>query len=425
MPQPIDYSGAFAQNRPDSGLLAPIQQAMQIGNMRAVREQNAQKQALLNQQLELQQLEKQEVEAGVNSYLENRDPQLLRDMMLKFPNEAERFKATLDQVGEQNKKGLISINQRLYSAIHSDRPDIAIQLANEAAEAYENKGDVQTASNFKHAAKMIENDPEAAEVTVGSMLASVLPEDKWAENIERLGGLGRGIEAKEADIAKTKAETFKAKTDQQKITQDIAFAKKKLDQYGKGVIPEEDRVKATDDLRDEYDKKSQSFINVKNAMDDLEKAAKMGTGPGDLALVFRFTNVLDDGVAVMEGDVINAKNAGGKVQRLAGLWNELSEGTSFRDEAARQKFVDVARSFYENAQSNHKKVSKGLKALAEKRKLDWEDIQTYDPYSPNGESEQDLGKSKGLIYKTPSGKQIKFSSQAAYDAFQQKIKGSN
>jgi hypothetical protein len=88
--------------------------------------------------------------------------------------------------------------------------------------------------------------------------------------------------------------------------------------------------------------------DIRSAANDLESLKKIRGGAASLALVFKFMNVLDPGVAVQESDVANAKSASGVLPQFTNMFNQLAAGETI-DEKTASDFVRVAKSLANNA----------------------------------------------------------------------------
>ena len=107
-------------------------------------------------------------------------------------------------------------------------------------------------------------------------------------------------------------------------------------------------AKDVQSLDKDFRSMSDSANSIYTAAKDLEALENLGGGAAALGLVFKFMNVLDPGVSVQEGDVANAKNAGGVPAKILNMYNNLAQGGEMDAKTARE-FIKVAKTLSNNA----------------------------------------------------------------------------
>ena len=78
-------------------------------------------------------------------------------------------------------------------------------------------------------------------------------------------------------------------------------------------------------------------------------ASELGTGAGDLALIFGFMKVLDPRSTVREGEFASAANAGGVVENVRNQYNKVLEGTLLTPQV-RAQFITSANALFAKQQ---------------------------------------------------------------------------
>ena len=98
-------------------------------------------------------------------------------------------------------------------------------------------------------------------------------------------------------------------------------------------------------LRDEFDKRSATFVQTQEAFDKITRAAGKGSAAGDLSLIFGFMKMVDPGSTVREGEFATAQNAAGWTERAKALYNRAVDGTRLTGDT-RQDFLNQASEIY-------------------------------------------------------------------------------
>ncbi|MBC6816929.1 hypothetical protein CKK01_05205, partial [Acinetobacter baumannii] len=86
-----------------------------------------------------------------------------------YPQLSENLKRAYDTMDDGQRKNTLSLASQSYAALANNQPDIAKQVLNNAVTAFENSGNKKDANTAKGYIKMIENNPSAAQVVLGSL----------------------------------------------------------------------------------------------------------------------------------------------------------------------------------------------------------------------------------------------------------------
>ena len=122
-------------------------------------------------------------------------------------------------------------------------------------------------------------------------------------------------------------------------------------------------------LRDEHQKLSKSFIDVRDSYGRIQESAKDPSAAGDLALIFNYMKMLDPGSTVREGEFATAQNAAGVPERVVSMYNRAMSGERLADNT-RSDFLKRSGSLYKRQLTSQRDLDKTYKALANRLKVD-------------------------------------------------------
>lgn len=105
-----------------------------------------------------------------------------------------------------------------------------------------------------------------------------------------------------------------------------------------------------DDVRTDPDVKD--FVAIRDGYERIKTGANLGTGPGDLAIIFGYMKMLDPTSVVRETEFSNAETAIGYAQKALNLPDKFLKGTRLTQEG-RQFFVNAAERLYETKKVNY------------------------------------------------------------------------
>lgn len=133
------------------------------------------------------------------------------------------------------------------------------------------------------------------------------------------------------------------------------------------------------DLRKEFTTQVKPFIELGQAYQKIETAAKNPSPAGDIALVYGFMKVLDPGSVVREGEFATAQNAGSVPQSVINMYNKALTGERL-GENTRLDFLSQARNIIESQRQVSGDVVQRYSDIAKRSKLNPEQV-VFDPFS--------------------------------------------
>ncbi|MFW1923708.1 hypothetical protein [Acinetobacter geminorum] len=218
MVQPIDYT---------LDVVNPVQSSLQgfTGGLQLGMAVEDRKRAVAQAQRD--QLAKEQMNKDLFDLSQNPSYEGYTQVMTKYPQLAENLKRAYDTMDAGKQQTTFSLASQAYAALSSQRPEIAKQVLEDAAIAYDNSGNKQDAGVLRGYLKMIDTSPEAARTSIGMLMSSVNP-DKFKDIYSTLGGEQRANEMQPYDIAESKAKTglTNAQTQGQVINNQYAPAEK-------------------------------------------------------------------------------------------------------------------------------------------------------------------------------------------------------
>lgn len=117
-----------------------------------------------------------------------------------------------------------------------------------------------------------------------------------------------------------------------------------------GEKPKDEKPKLGDfnTLADNYrqEKDVSNFTTIRDYYKRMESSSKLGTGPGDLSLIFSFMKVLDPTSVVRETEFSNAEQAVGRLQQFFNVPKGWVQGTRLT-QAGRAGFMRAAKEIYD------------------------------------------------------------------------------
>jgi hypothetical protein len=140
---------------------------------------------------------------------------------------------------------------------------------------------------------------------------------------------------------------------------------------GKGFANEKD-------LRSEFTAQAKPFVELAQAYQKIETAAKNNTSAGDIALIYGFMKVLDPGSVVREGEFATAANAGGVADTVRNMYNRALSGQRI-GENIRNDFLGQARNIIESQRVLSDDMVARYTGVAQNYKLDPNQV-VFDPF---------------------------------------------
>lgn len=182
-----------------------VTQSMANGFNMAANVDKAQQQ---REQIAIQKAQQSKMNSDLQYLASNPSPENYSKVMTLYPQLSENLKRSYETMDDGKKKTTLSLASQSYAALMNNQPEVAKQVLNDAALAYDNSGQTKDAGVLRGYAKMIENNPSAARTSIGMLMASTNP-DKFADIYGKLGDESRASEMQPLEMAKTEAETGK------------------------------------------------------------------------------------------------------------------------------------------------------------------------------------------------------------------------
>jgi hypothetical protein len=132
------------------------------------------------------------------------------------------------------------------------------------------------------------------------------------------------------------------------------------------------------DIRSEFTTAMKPYVELSQAFQKIESAAKNPSGAGDISLVYGYMKILDPGSVVREGEFATAQNAGGVPDAVRNVYNRAISGQRL-SENVRADFLGQARNLIESQRELSNDVIERYKALANQYKLNPDAI-VFDPF---------------------------------------------
>jgi len=124
-----------------------------------------------------------------------------------------------------------------------------------------------------------------------------------------------------------------------------------------------------DKLRDEHQKLSGTFIDVRDAYGRILTSAEEQTAASDLSLIFNYMKMLDPGSVVREGEFANAQNSAGVPSRIRARYNNVVSGERLAEDT-RADFINQAQGLYKTQLASQSDLDKNYQNLATSYGLD-------------------------------------------------------
>lgn len=201
MPQPNDYSGAFAPVEPSQALMQGIQAGVGIQNLQA---QQAQQQAAMAQQ--------QQQQAAIQKLLSpNRTAEDVQNAIFLMPQMSEHYKRAWEVGSTEQQQARVSEMSQVAAALTLGKPEAAADILTRRVQALENSGgppdQIQAAKSM---IATIQADPQfALGMTMAKLRANPAAKDV-VENIVKLNKDARDQAAAPAELRQKEADATKA-----------------------------------------------------------------------------------------------------------------------------------------------------------------------------------------------------------------------
>lgn len=200
MVQPINY---MVPQQPVADAFAPVAQGFQLGSailQQRQQQEDARQAAALQEQMQ----------ADFGALGASPSPAAVARLMVKYPQMSEQLKRGYDALSSEQQKASTAQIGQVYAAIRAGRTDLAKQMITDGITAAENSGDTQAANAGKSMLRLLDEAPQAAELTGATFLAAALGPDKFAETYGKLGSERRAEEVQGATMLEKQASAKKA-----------------------------------------------------------------------------------------------------------------------------------------------------------------------------------------------------------------------
>lgn len=187
------------------------------------------------------------------------------------------------------------------------------------------------------------------------------------------------------DVIKSNNEKLPASVQEYEYAKNSgAFNGSYTDWQTKGVRDQDKGFSNEKDLNAQYtsDPNIKEYAVVRNNYERIREGAQMGSGAGDIAIIFGYMKMLDPTSVVRENEQATAENAGGVPDQVRNLYNKLMNGDKLPANV-RQMYVDSAGKLYGQVAKNVDDVNTRYKTRAGSWKVDFNNIgvnpEVYDP----------------------------------------------
>ena len=156
------------------------------------------------------------------------------------------------------------------------------------------------------------------------------------------------------------------------------------------IIPAQPKIFANEkELRGEFQAQVKPYIELGQAYQKIETAAKNSSPAGDIALVYGFMKVLDPTSVVREGEFATAQNAGSVPDAVRNMYNKALSGERL-GEKIRSDFLQQARNIVESQRIMSGDLVSRYTEIAKNNKLDPNQV-VFDPFKRVQTPEQIIG----------------------------------
>lgn len=279
------------------------------------------------------------------------------NIITRYPEIAEPIKTAFDVLSPEQKQNKINHYLQIYTALTNNKPDIAIDLINRQADAFENSGHQNDADAARSIAETIKINPDSAKTNGALILASVLGQDKFAENLAKIEETQRAEEKAPYELTEAQAKAQKAAVDAKfaesnaaidlqkkgwditKIQEDIKISKENnriaalnaaiaregnsLKRQEMGLKLEEMKQKRDDAVREKASKALEAFSAIDNSLSTIDRLLK--------------NPELDNVIGSMEGGWF------GDYKAFASLGDEKSDAIATIETLGSQVFLSKAK----------------------------------------------------------------------------------
>ena len=349
-----DVNYNIAPVNPIGGYMQALQMGNMIGGMRSEREQaqaQAEAQRLAAEQKAMKDAQIAEAYEKVNQ--EPTAENYATFSNLVDPEKGKSVREAFSMYTKDQQEAKLAESVNLWASLVSGQPDIAIKFMEDKIEGYKaggNEEEIKKAQTFLDLAKSGEAGLRSATHMIGT-ITSMMPGGKEAmDAYNDFSANNRAEDLHPLNKAKLQAEID-------------AFDEKKKS----GGLD----AKAVSDLEVQLNNSVNTRLTgVRTAStlyENIKASAEMGQGEGDRALVNMFSRMLSPGI-VTASDYAAATSSGGIMGEFSVLKDKVATGDLLTPKQ-REKFVKLAKEFYENAKKESDQQLTGINSIVKTRGL--------------------------------------------------------
>ncbi len=196
---PIDYSGAFAEQTPSGSFMQGVKDGAGMQQLQ-----------LQQQQAERARAMQAQMNADLAQLSQNPTSAAIGKMSIKYPQLSENFKRSFDILEPAQKQAKLEHATQVYTALHNQQPDVAQKILKDQATALRNAGNETDAKAAETMAALIKEHPEFAKTSAGLLISAAVGGEKFAATFGALGGEERAEDLHGAAVSKAESEAVKS-----------------------------------------------------------------------------------------------------------------------------------------------------------------------------------------------------------------------
>jgi len=254
---------------------------------------------------------------------------------------------------EDRQKALLSESANVFAAFASNQPEIGIKFLEDKLEAYKNAGNEKGVRDTQMLVDLAKTGPMGQEAVqnIFGLTISQMPNGKEAiEGVAKHNEDWRAQDLHSLNKAKLQAEI------------DAFDEKKKA-----GGLSSKDVSDLEVQLNNSVNTRLTGVRTASTLYENIKASAEMGQGEGDRALVNMFSRMLSPGI-VTASDYAAATSSGGIMGEFSVLKDKVATGDLLTPKQ-REKFVKLAKEFYENAKKESDQQLTGINSIVKTRGL--------------------------------------------------------
>lgn len=385
MAQPIDYTQGFIN--PTQSIMQTLQMGQALGQIGQMRDQRiiAQQaaQASLAEQ-EARAKKQKEMEEAFKAAHDNPTYENYRRLAdMSPPEQAESFRKSWDRLDEMQQKQALNDSVSIYAGFLSGAPEVSMSMIQDRMNAAKNAGDENSAKRYQTMIDLYNTGPEGVKAVrdMFGMSISGMPGGKDAmEALSKFGEEQRAaaaepdaIKKRLADIGFTEAQTNKVLAETRKLDAELKnLAVEAAIQDKSGGLTAKNKADMEIQLNNTVNSRTAATRESTTSYENIRAGASASDGVGDLAVINTFMRMLSPGI-VTEQDYTSATKSGGLLDELKTLGAKVEKG-ELLSQGQRDRFVNLAKTFMENAKKQNEEQLTGVRAMVKNYDLTEENI---------------------------------------------------